>query len=157
MEVQRWIRSCQVSRETSTHRWVDQFSELTENQFSEMLQRESRLFQGRGDLHSLEITSMMDSFGFSLDQRIVGSRVHFDSQRLDGAEDVFETWSDPLSSSSVESERRQREEVQFRSSMMRSKELERNANCLKIHLKGYLSCLRLPSSSSIPTCFSSAM
>lgn len=76
-----------------------------------MLQRESCLLQSRGNLHSLEITSVMDSLGFSLNKRIVGSRVHLDSQRLDGAEDVFETWSDPLSSGSVESERRQREEV----------------------------------------------
>lgn len=75
------VRSSQVRWQAAVHRWVKKLGGLREEELAEVVQRETSLFHGVGDVHGLEVASVVDLAGFSVDEWVVGGYKHVQSIR----------------------------------------------------------------------------
>ena len=69
--IQRRVCGSEGRRQTAIHSWVDEFSALRKEKFSDMMKCETSLLHGIGDGHRLEVAAVVDFASFSINQRIV--------------------------------------------------------------------------------------
>jgi len=69
--VERRVGSGKGGRETTVHRGIDELGTLTEEDLSEMVKAETRLFHDIAHRHGLEIATMVNFTSFAVNEGVV--------------------------------------------------------------------------------------
>lgn len=72
MVVERRVSRGERGGETIVHHGINKLSALCEEQFPNVVQRESSLLHRVRHSHGLEVTTMMNFSGLTINQRVVG-------------------------------------------------------------------------------------
>lgn len=100
MIVQGRVSCSEGRRETTVHRGVNEFRALGEEELSNVMQSKASLFHSVCNSHCLEVTAIVNLPGFTINKRIVGSRVAFDLNALESREQILNLRAEELRSCS---------------------------------------------------------